>query len=442
MVHYNNIYWSGKSGIIRSQEAFTIDFNENTYEPTLLRITTEKIRGAALSVGRRPVLVIMPGDSIWMMHDAKQNTFEFKGRYQAELDFCKKIWQSEVNHLSLSEFYFEMDVSASKVPLNQFLKNWYSLKQEGEALIAELSRTSGIRPEVAAFLTRVIRLRVFTLLTLPGEYQNSRDSLRMFSKSYTDSVDAEAHILTDYQNLPATASEGLVRALGAYVSYKCVEAGLYPTLKQKYMLAKQTYNGFQKAWACYWILESDGIHSNKNIAPLLQDYQRWVHPYDEFVRVLKGDPTVPLRSYKGTVFADSVIDPTTRHQRLSELLTRYKGQVVLLDLWASWCRPCIEEFPVSVALANKYRSKGLVVLFLSIDKDPAKWRQAFKHLPKGTHNLYCFSSLANSVFLKELEVTTVPRYVLIDRNGLVRYPDALRPSDPRFKEILEKMLLL
>lgn len=450
LVEYSNIYAIFKSKVVPSNGKFTVLFDENVYQPTLIHFCSIMPQQGTplfrfLAPGQiileQPALVVLPGDSIAVKYDEKQNTFEFTGRNQAELDFCKKTWQKNKLGLS-SSFYFEMNVPAANVPLDQFLKNWYQLKLEGEAMIAELECTPGVRPQVAAFLARQIRLRVFTLLTLPADYQRPRDSLRVFTKAYTDSVAAEAYILSEFQNAPATSTDGFITALSAYMSYRCVQLGRYPTCNAKYALAKKEYSGFQRAWLCFIIMEIDGRRSHKNISWLLQDYQRWVKPYGEFVRVLKGDPTVPLRSYKGVVFADSVTNVAAQNQRLTELLGRYKGQVVLLDLWASWCRPCLEEIPTSVAIGTKYRSKGLAVIFLSIDKDPASWRQGLKRLPKGARNQFRFTDPATSVFLKALEVTAVPRYVLIDRNGLVRYPDALRPSDPRLEAILEKMLAL
>ncbi len=447
-VQYADIYKFKKYVVVPANGKFTVLFNENVYQPTLIHfLPIIPRKGRPLSqflapgqtILEQPVLVVLPGDSIAVRYDENQNTFEFTGRNQIELDFYKKIWQ---NRLSLSWYYLEMNVADTKVPLDQFLKHWYQLKLEGEAMIAELEHTPGVRPQIAAFLARQIRLRIFTFLTLPASYQQPRDSLRVFTKAYIDSVAVGARILSEFKNAPATSTAGFIQALSAYVAYRCVQLGRYPTYNEKYALAKREYNGFQRAWLCFNILETDGQRSHKNISWLLQDYQRWVQPYGEFVRVLKGDPTVPLRSYKGVVFADSLINVAAQSQRLTELLARYKGQVVLLDLWASWCRPCIEEMPTSVAVSNKYGSKGLVVLFLSIDKDLASWRQGLKHLPKGTRNHFRFADPATSVFLKELEVTSVPRYVLIDRNGLVRYPDALRPSDPRLEAILEKMLAL
>jgi thiol-disulfide isomerase/thioredoxin len=52
---------------------------------------------------------------------------------------------------------------------------------------------------------------------------------------------------------------------------------------------------------------------------------------------------------------------------IKELIGKHQGQVVLLNFWATWCRPCLVEFPEIVALEKSYRERGLVVLSVSAD---------------------------------------------------------------------------
>ena len=53
--------------------------------------------------------------------------------------------------------------------------------------------------------------------------------------------------------------------------------------------------------------------------------------------------------------------------QLSKLLSQYKGKVVLLDFWASWCSPCRRSFPWFIAMQNKYQQQGLEVIAVNID---------------------------------------------------------------------------
>jgi thiol-disulfide isomerase/thioredoxin len=84
-----------------------------------------------------------------------------------------------------------------------------------------------------------------------------------------------------------------------------------------------------------------------------------------------ADPPESLRltrlaqSEPGVAF--SVATPDGGMLRLADL----KGKVVLLNFWATWCEPCLEEMPAMERLSRAYRDRGLVVLALSADREGA-----------------------------------------------------------------------
>lgn len=114
-----------------------------------------------------------------------------------------------------------------------------------------------------------------------------------------------------------------------------------------------------------------------------------------------------------------------------------KNKLILLDFWASWCIPCIQEVPLLKELQEKYESKGLLVIGVSVDSDRKKWEEALdKHEPAGIQ----ISELKGweSVSRINYGVQAIPFTVLIDSSGKIL---ARNPHGPLLKEVIEKYFL-
>jgi thiol-disulfide isomerase/thioredoxin len=98
-------------------------------------------------------------------------------------------------------------------------------------------------------------------------------------------------------------------------------------------------------------------------------------------------------------------------------LASLKGQVVLLDFWATWCGPCQESMPVVEEMARKYSDRGFTVLSLNTEGPgtAAAARRMTQRLAPSVL-LATDSGAASSVF----NVTTIPHMLVIDREGIVR----------------------
>jgi peroxiredoxin len=99
--------------------------------------------------------------------------------------------------------------------------------------------------------------------------------------------------------------------------------------------------------------------------------------------------------------------------KLSEL----RGEVVLINFWASWCGPCRQEMPILSELHDKFKDMGFTVLGVNVEENSAEARRLLKDMPVSFPVLFD----NNSTVSKQYDVVAMPSTVLVDRDGNMRY---------------------
>ena len=115
-----------------------------------------------------------------------------------------------------------------------------------------------------------------------------------------------------------------------------------------------------------------------------------------------------------------------------------KGNLVYVDIWATWCGPCIAEHPRWDKLKTEFEDKPVAFLTVSIDDSEEPWRKMVKS--KNMVGLQWFTQNAwNSDFTQHFMVNSIPRFLLLDEEGKIIDPFAERPSG-KIRGTLEKHL--
>jgi len=94
-----------------------------------------------------------------------------------------------------------------------------------------------------------------------------------------------------------------------------------------------------------------------------------------------------------------------------------RGQVVMLNFWASWCGPCRQEMPLMEDIFKKYESLGFTILAVNVDEDSADADAFLKSVPVSFPVLYDNESKISELF----QVDAMPTTVMIDRDGNKRF---------------------
>ncbi len=159
-----------------------------------------------------------------------------------------------------------------------------------------------------------------------------------------------------------------------------------------------------------------------------------LYPNDPFVKNI--DTKIKQSLSQGVLAPDIVMNsPEDKELKLSDL----RGNVVLIDFWASWCGPCRRENPNVVRLYKKYHPEGFEVFSVSLDKDKNSWIKAIADdgliWPYHVSDLKYWNSEAGKLY----GISSIPATILIDNQGRVIAKN-LRGAEleNKLKEIFEK----
>ena len=120
-------------------------------------------------------------------------------------------------------------------------------------------------------------------------------------------------------------------------------------------------------------------------------------------------------------------------------LDDFKGKVVYIDVWATWCMPCRREIPALKELEKKFHGKEVAFISISIDENKDEWKEFVKNEDLKGVQLYADKNF-DSQFIQDYAIRQIPTFLLIDKEGKIVNADAPRPSSEEISGILEGLL--
>ncbi len=131
--------------------------------------------------------------------------------------------------------------------------------------------------------------------------------------------------------------------------------------------------------------------------------------------------------------------PETDNEKLLDaIIEKYKGKVIYIDFWATWCGPCGNAIKRIVPLKEEIKNDNVVFLYLTGESSPKKvWENTIPDI-RGEH--YRLSNSQWEYICKHFEINTIPHYMVVDKSGKIIDPKSpIEKSNGELKEMLMKL---
>jgi thiol-disulfide isomerase/thioredoxin len=216
-----------------------------------------------------------------------------------------------------------------------------------------------------------------------------------------------------------------------YFTEELVESGTQETLDEAVKNYRSAYEGLKKKYVD--VDSTQTAKMDQNVEGSIQQFKKFMAAKVAMrSKFPKGSPSPTFVNYEN--FAGG-------NTSLADL----KGKYVYMDIWATWCRPCIAEIPSLKKVEKQFEGKNIEFVSVSVDEgrgykgDAAEaykgWKKMIAEKELGGMQLLADNGFRSS-FIQDYKINGIPRFILIDPEGNIVSGDAPRPSNPALVKML------
>ncbi|GGD09373.1 TlpA family protein disulfide reductase [Hyunsoonleella pacifica] len=378
--------------------------------------------------GTNPIFIhIQPGYKLNVSYDVKDidNTLVFSGEGGSVNTYLLKKNKNEKKLLGNRWDTYSLDET-------EYKSKFQSIKKSSDSILESFSgipdsfKTLEKRDLKYNYLARLSEYEKYhTYVTKKNDFKVSSDFLNelenldyfneddyFFSENYkllvSSKIKSDAQILSKKDSLDLDI---------AYL--KTVSNIENQNIKNDMLFTFATNSmSFTKDIERFYKLFSNYSDNEKNNALVKERYIK-------LTSLSKGKPSPKFVNYRN-------------HNGQTTSLDDLKGKYVYVDVWATWCGPCIREIPSLKEVETDFHNKNIEFVSVSIDKekDFSKWETMINDKELGGIQLFADNDW-NSKFVKDYEIQGIPRFILIDPNGNIVDANAPRPSDPELRNVFK-----
>lgn len=403
----------------------------NTQGQFIFHLKSNKSQKARIVYGNEYTpIYVTPGDSIYVEFDAEKmdNSIHYYGSNETINNYLAQDIRlfspihPQIIVQSSADRYKEMidSITNARIDLcTKMLKSNSAFQQmQLQGLAYEHAYSLMSYPKILAYYTRKNKNE---LAPLPEHFFDADKDLKLDNPAALDEMYYTLFLLGKiYDDISLKSSLDSSKSLNE-IYWQSVSSFSSPI--SDYLKTRRVYeifsfeNKLEEALKYYDILKEESPNNS----------------YQNFLNKIVEDA---LRLQPGRI-APEIIARDINNKKVT--LSQFKGKVVYIDFWATWCGPCKREIPyLDKVIEDLKNEKQIVFLSVSLDDDISAWKKMLN-----TQHLKGVQCITDGNFeseaAKAYQVKGIPHYVLVDKNGKIIANNAARPSQG-IKELLLKAI--
>lgn len=183
---------------------------------------------------------------------------------------------------------------------------------------------------------------------------------------------------------------------------------------------------------------------NYELKPLSDKQKENIKSYfknEEFTKILLKKNEEVIKSEKGRNYFKTVINKTPavlKEKLMNAIISKYKGKVVLVDFWATWCGPCMNAMKETSKIKSEMYGKNIAFVYITNVSSPTKlWEENVKIIG-GEH--YYLTKEEWEYISDSFGITGIPSYLFFDKNGKLKNNITAYPGTIKMQKMIEELL--
>ncbi len=331
-------------------------------------------------------------DGLDRLIELEMNKFR-DGKPNQAISLTKKKIELATANLTGTKFQFLIDKAKGEYVVNRVKSVMYRFNNPG-------FNADSVRKEV---MTEAKNNNFFTLESLKAQRAGIRDVTHYYARTFGiyDSVQQALDLKLAEYDLKRVAYEELNKRRLEVIDYiEDQEAQAYARM---FLVAER-------------IGEIELSIASESYKSYLEEFSEFTE-YTDFLTYLYNE----IKSVSPGEPAISFTLPDKNGNLIS--MSDFKGKYVLLDFWAGWCQPCLDEFPIMRDIYTDFDRDDFEIISISTEIDKEVWEKDIERFPNPWFQLYGGNGFDQETF-KEYKGGGIPFYILIDPDGnIARYND-------------------